>query len=693
MELTSEYSSWFLILCVALAGLYTFWLYGKNKQNQELPIWVVRVLAALRFTTVFVLAVLLLNPIIQKWITQSEPPLILIAQDNSASILNNADSSFYLNEYKGQLAQLESRISENYKVVALNFGDAIITQDSGLNFTDKRTSYAQLFDEIDARYAGENIGALIFASDGLYNTGANPEYYNFKQPYPIYTLGLGDTTQKSDMAIAEIRTNDLVYLGNDFPVEVTVSADLLSGKEAILSVYSNGKLLEKRALKITDNAMVFTEKFGFTASDEGTQRFVFSVTKFDNELNTKNNQRQVLVDVLDNRDKILIIANAPHPDIAALREVLEEKESYEVTVELAENAKPDFSSYNLVIAHGFGQQKYTQLWNTLYQAKVPTWLMLYAKTSAARINAINPGFTLEGEGQKTNRILPSFNNQFNDFQISEETRNYLGKTPPLTSPFAEVTGTNDNQTLLYQKIGSVQTDFPLAYFNNRNDTKTAWLFGEGVWRWKYFDYQENKTTHHFSEWVWKTVQYLAVKEDKSRFRIKVNKRFNENVNVKLQAEFYDKSYEKTDDFEVGLELTNENGNKFSYTFNPIGLGYSLDVGKLKPGLYNYVAKVSDGSKLFKRSGSFIVIPVDVEYAKISADFTVLKKLSSKTNGKFYIPSEMNNLAKVFEDKTKFPSISYTSEKKEEVVHFKWIFALVISLLTVEWLLRKLKGRY
>jgi hypothetical protein len=438
---------------------------------------------------------------------------------------------------------------------------------------------------------------------------------------------------------------------------------------------------------------VVTEKFVFTADTEGTQRLVFTVTQFENELNTKNNKRQVLVDVLDNRDKILIIANAPHPDIAALRKVLDEKETYEVFVALAENFKGNFNDYNLVIAHGFGQQKFTQVWTNLWKTNVPTWLILYGKTNSSRINVLNPGFTMDDGGNKVNRIIPAFNTDFNDFKITEETRNYFRKTPPLSSPFAEVNGATANQILLYQKIGSVETGFPLAYFSKRNNTKTAWLFGEGVWRWKLFDYQEYETTSHFSEWVWKTVQYLSVKEDKSRFRVKVNKRFNENENIKFDAEFYDKSYEKTTDFDVSLEITDEQDNKYSYTFNPTGLGYSLDIGKLQPGLYDYVSKVSDGTKTFKKSGSFVVVPVDVEYSKISADFTVLQKLSAKTNGAFYLPSQMNDLAKIFEDKTKFPSISYTSEKKQEVVHYKWIFALIISLLSIEWLMRKLKGRY
>jgi len=693
MELTTEYSSWYLLLCAVLAGLYAFLLYGKNKQNAELPIWVVQTLGILRFVTVFILAVLLLNPMVQKWITQSESPIILIAQDNSASILNNADSSYYKNDYLTQLNQLKSSIGKNYQVISLNFGEAVTAQDSGISFTDKRTNYALLFDEIDARFAGENIGALVFASDGIYNSGANPEYYNFKQTYPVYTIGLGDTTQKSDIAIAEIRTNDIVYLGKDFPVEVTLSADLLKGKEATLNVHSNGKLIDKRDFSITKNQEVFTEKLVFTATKEGTQRFVFSVTEFDNELNTRNNKQQVLIDVLDNRDKILIIAEAPHPDIAALRTVLEGKETYEVFVETAEKFKDDFTEYNLVIAHGFGQEKHTQLWGDLWNSNVPTWFVLYGNTKPSRINALNPGFSMDGEGQKVNRILPAFNSDFNDFKTSMETQNYFRKVPPLSSPFAEITGTSANQTLLYQKIGSVETSFPLAYFTKRNSNKTAWLFGEGVWRWKLFDYQENGNTNHFSEWVWKTVQYLSVKEDKSRFRIKLNKRFNENESITIQAEFYDKSYEKTDDFDVSMELTDELGNTYNYMFNPTGLGYFLDVGRLQPGLYNYTAKVTDGTKVFKKIGSFIVEPVDVEWTKISADFTVLQKLSSRTNGEFYLPAEMNELAKIFEDKTKFPSISYTSEKKQEVVHYKWIFALIMLLLTIEWLMRKMKGRY
>jgi hypothetical protein len=693
MELTTEYSSWYLIWCAVLAGLYTFLLYGRNKQNLELPQWVVNLLGSFRFITVFILSALLLNPLIQKWVSQTEPPVIIIAQDVSASIINNQDSNYYNAGYIKQIQDLTSELSLNYKVVTMNFGENVSIQDTGIHFTDKRTNYGKVFDEIDARYAGDNIGALIFASDGLFNVGANPEYYNFKEQYPIFTIGLGDTNQKSDIAIVEMLSNEMVYLGNSFPVEVSINAELLSGNEAYLRVFNQGKEIEKRAIKISSNQEFFTERFVFEATNEGTQRYVFKVTAFENELNIINNTSQVLIDVLDNRDKVLIIANAPHPDIAALRSVFLEKESVEVDVVLIEELNQNLETYNLIIGHGFGAGKHSALWNKVWESKIPFWAILYGKSRMKQITGLNPGFDANGDGQKVNRITPSINPSFDDFIVSSETKKYLVNVPPLHSPYAELTGFDDSQVLFYQKLGSVETNYPLGYFNKRDEVKTAWLFGEGLWQWKLYDFQEHNTHDHFNEYVWKTVQYLSVKEDKSRFRIQIKKRFNENQNVVVHAEYYNKSYELINELEVKLSLTDQDDNQYDFVFNNVGKTYALDIGKLRPGVYSYVAKVNSGSNAFSKKGSFIINPINVEWSRVSADYNVLKKLAHKTNGAFFTSHQMDALAAVFADQSAFPSITYTSERKQSILHEKWIFFLILLLLTVEWIMRKYKGRY
>jgi hypothetical protein len=693
VELSAEFSLWYLILCAVLAGLYTFFLYRKNKQIEELNQTVVWLLRGLRFSTVFITSLLLVNLFLVKWVSQSEEPVIVIVQDVSESILNSKDSTFYSEKYPQLLAKLKSELSDNYKVASVQFGGGIVASSDSLNFNQKRTNFAIAFDEIDARYAGSNVAAVVFASDGLFNIGANPKYYSFKETYPIYTIGLGDTSQKSDIAVKQILANDLVYLGNSFPVEVSVTANLLKGEKAELKVFHNGEVVSQKILDVTSNHQLFAEEFVFEADVEGTQRYSFSVTKFDNELNFINNTQNLLIDVLDNRDRVLVVANAPHPDIAAIKGVLLQKESLDVKVVLTENLKENFDSYNLIIAHGFGGPKHMDVWAKIKDSKVPFWGILYGKTNMNQLSGLQLNFNGFGNGKQTNRVYGVFNSEFNLFNLSDESKSLALKAPPITSPFADLDGIDESNVLLFQKIGTVTSPLPLLYFDKKDQRKTAWLFGDGLWRWKYYNYLSDNSHDAFNELIWKTVQFLSVKEDKSRFRVKSAKHFLESENVILQAELYNESYELINSTEVKMALTNENGDVFNYVFNSAGNSYALNIGKLPYGIYTYKVEVNDSRDKLVKNGSFIVKEVNVEWSKVSADFSVLQDLSSRTGGEFFVPSELDELKKVFDDSSTFPVIPYSIEKKQSVLNEKWIFILILLLLTTEWLIRKYKGRY
>ncbi|MFT6324322.1 MAG: hypothetical protein ACJA2N_000084 [Salibacteraceae bacterium] len=693
MEITTEYNSWYIILCAVLAGLYTFILYRKNARQNELAAWVINLLVGLRFLSVFIIAILLINPLLQKWVTQSDEPIIILAQDVSESILNNKDSAFYKTIYLEKIERLKQSISGNYKLVSLPFGADVLPGSAPILYSEKQTNYAKLFNEIDARYAGDNVGALIIASDGLFNVGANPSYYNFKQLYPVYTIGLGDTNDIGDISIAEILTNEIAYLGNKFPVNVGINTQLLKGKMATLTIAHKGKVVAKRNFEITSESDYSEQKFVFTADEVGAQRYTISVTEFDTELNLINNHSQVLIDVIDNRDKILILSDAPHPDIAAIRSVLSKKDNIELDVALIGDIDKVYSSYNLIISHGFGGAENSNIWNKVWEAKVPLWVIIDGKTGLSAINTFNSGFQLKGSAGKTNTINGVFNDGFSHFKLGKETHEFLNNCPPVFSPYGEINGYQKSQVLMYQKLGSLTTPYPLAYFGKRNDQKTGWFFGEGIWKWKMFDYQENGNTIQFEEFVGKFVQYLSVKEDKSRLRLNYNKRFSESQSVNFKADVYNKSYELINTEELKMEVTNEMGSKFNYVFGAMGASYRLDLGKLPAGVYDFESSVfSVGEKLTKK-GSFIITPLTVEWQKVSADFNVLKKLSEKTKGKFFLVNELEQLEQEFQDTLKFPSISYTSETKKSILHEKWIFFLVLLLLTIEWVTRKYKGRY
>ncbi|MGB0391011.1 MAG: hypothetical protein ACPGD5_05550 [Salibacteraceae bacterium] len=693
MEITSEYSSWFIILCAALAGLYTFILYRKNSQLNELPSWVVYLLSGLRFFTVFFISILLINPLIQKWIVQTEEPVVIVAQDISESILNNGDSVFYKRTYPQKWNDLVAGISKNYKVVSMPFGSEVLPPNSAIEFTQKRTNYSQLFDEIDAKYAGDNIAAVVIASDGLYNVGANPKYYNFKQVYPIYTIGLGDSTQKSDIAIVETLSNDIVYLENDFLVRVGVKAQLLNSKQAELVVKNNGKVVEKRKLKIESNNQYFTEEFIFNANEVGTQRYTFSVTEFKNELNIVNNTGFILIDVIDNQDRVLILADAPHPDISTIRRSLATKDNIQVEVALVTNMDKVYEAYSLIIAHGFGSNAHMNIWEKLWQSKVPLFAVVKGDGNLNALNELGIGFHLNGGKGKPNNVTGMVNTNFSGFKNTEEVIKFIEDCPPVISPFGQIEGYQETQVLLMQKLGSIVTEYPLCYFGNRDGIKTGWFYGEGLWKWRMFDYQQNESFNNFDEFTGKIAQYLSVKEDKSRFRVSSKRRFNETENVRVIAELYNPSYELINEDEVKLRVTNQNNEDFNFVFNPIGNTYAIDLGRLKAGVYNYVGTTVSKGEKFTKTGTIVVNPINVEWEKMSADFSVLESLSKFTKGKFYNVNEMDNLRSEFNDKDKFPAVTYSSEVKQLLLHEKWIFFLILTLISVEWFTRKFKGRY
>ena len=59
--------------------------------------------------------------------------------------------------------------------------------------------------------------------------------------------------------------------------------------------------------------------------------------------------------------------------------------------------------------------------------------------------------------------------RFNSFNTSEELRSKLGTFSPLLSPFGEYAASPSAQILAYQKIGQVDTEFPLILMGETND--------------------------------------------------------------------------------------------------------------------------------------------------------------------------------------------------------------------------------
>ena len=112
----TELPLWFSIFCLGLGALYAWLLYRRENQFEEVRLWQKRLMAVCRFALVSLLAFLLLSPMARSITREVEKPVIIIAQDNSASIINNKDSAALRATYMDDLNKLINNLDKNYEV-------------------------------------------------------------------------------------------------------------------------------------------------------------------------------------------------------------------------------------------------------------------------------------------------------------------------------------------------------------------------------------------------------------------------------------------------------------------------------------------------------------------------------------------------------------------------------------------------
>src|ERR1051325_10757959 len=99
LQFPFQNSFWLILLCVAAGVLYAFILYRSDSAFSEINSWLRRLMFVFRAVVVALIALFLLSPMIKSTTRQVEKPIVIVAQDNSSSIVMNKDSAFYRNQY------------------------------------------------------------------------------------------------------------------------------------------------------------------------------------------------------------------------------------------------------------------------------------------------------------------------------------------------------------------------------------------------------------------------------------------------------------------------------------------------------------------------------------------------------------------------------------------------------------------
>ena len=224
------------------AGFLYAWLLYKQpislKPAYRYPLFVMRALI------ISLTAFLLVAPLVKSIIYKPQKPLVLVLQDNSESIKLFNSKSLPPGEGLGgaihALLTLKTQLGDKYDVREFNFSNSL---QNGLSrsFLGKQTDIAKALRAVNEQFINQNIGAIVLATDGIYNQGADPQYEAKNSKASIYTIALGDTVPKRDLLIGSVNYNKTAFLGNDFEAEILTEAYQAKGETMHLNITSGGR--------------------------------------------------------------------------------------------------------------------------------------------------------------------------------------------------------------------------------------------------------------------------------------------------------------------------------------------------------------------------------------------------------------------------------------------------------------------
>jgi hypothetical protein len=684
----TTHSFFWLLGCLGLGIAYAFVLYGSSpnlKKNLK------RILFFIRATLISLIAFLLVAPMVKTTKERLEKPLILIALDNSSSILSSKSVNFDAKSYASQIKNLEKDLSADYELRIFHF-DSSLKDGLYTNFDGNQTDISAVFKQIDNQFSNRNIGAIILASDGIYNRGGNPQYESNKLPVPIYAIALGDTIAKRDLLIANVNYNEIAYLETDSEIEISLEAFQAKGSSSILTVSAPTGIVYSKSFSINSDEFRQSIKVNIPANRLGLQEFKIQVSKLNNEWSPENNSQSIFIDVINAKKQVLILSNAPHPDITALKQSLENNKNYAVKVVLANDFKvSDSRDADLIILHQL-PSKANGAVDILRQISNKSRLfILGAQSDIQAFESAQSILGISSSGMMQEALV-NLKPDFYAFTLSDVNKLKILNFSPLLTPFGTYVIKAPANVLMTQQIGKTASDRPLLIFAEENGLRTGILTGEGLWRWRLEDFQENLNHDATNELIQKTVQYLVSSDDKRKFRVYSPKNtFDENESVILNAELYNDAFELVNTADVNITLKNNSGKSYSFLFSRTSNAYQLKAGILPSGTYSYQAKTSLGKNSYQVEGQFIITAQQLELKQSVANHQLLYMMATQNGGKMVFPDQIGSIPSLIKANETVKTIAYEDRSYEELINLKFIFFLLLLLLSGEWFMRKRNG--
>ncbi|MFK7113658.1 hypothetical protein V3468_04300 [Flavobacterium oreochromis] len=665
-----------LLLAIIVSAGIAFYQY-LYKANYKSRLYLF--LAFLRFASLFLVLLLLINPIISKTTYETTKTPLPIIVDNSESIE-------FLNQNKiakevSQKIFENSKLQEKYQVQLFSF-DQDLNINQPLDFKGKQSNIYKVFENLKQLYRTQNH-PVVLLTDGNQTQG-NDYVFNIQQNTNVFPVVLGDTIEHLDLKINQLNTNKYAFLKNKFPVEIFLNYTGNKSINANLSIQTTDKTIYKQNVSFSANKKSEIISVLLNADRVGVHTYKAVITSSENEKNKINNAKNFAVEVIDQRTEVALVSSIVHPDLGAIRRAIESNVQRKVTLVKPKDIKnlADFSVLFLYQPNS----EFKSILEQNKSNKINTFIITGLNTDFNLLSQYYNQFDFKISSQKED-YSANFNSNFNSFSIDNFG---FEQFPPLENPFGTIISKSNVNPLLNARIRTVSTENPLLAFSESGINRNAFLFGENIWKWRLESYLREKSFEKFDVFFDKMIQYVASNSKKKNLVVNHENFYNSGETLILSAQYFNKNYEFDENAQLTIQLKNNNTKQTKiYDFVKGNTDFSVAFDDLDAGNYNFIVKEKQSGTQY--IGGFHILYFDAEKQFVNADLIRLKQLAENTEGLVYTPKQIHELINYLEKLEKYKPVQKEVVKKAPFIDWVYGLILLIVLLSTEWFTRKYNG--
>lgn len=705
IELSLNLSSFLIIPAALLILIFSWFVYRYTLP--ELPDSRKYILVFIRAAALIGILLLIFEPTL--FLTKNEEimPKDFVFIDNSRSITiqDGTDRSGTVREITDKLksAAFADRIR------LFTFGQEVKLLDDKNNipdFSEPNSNFEKIFSYV--QNSEEPVSSILIISDGVITRGENPVFTAEKLGIPVNTVIIGDTSERKDIRISSVLSNEYAYAGTQSPVKVSVENKGFAGQIVSLSFLEDDSLIYRTEIKLQDSGFQ-NEIINYTPTSPGEKKLTVKIDPVGDESTKANNLRIFYMNILGSKIKILLVAGSPSSDVSFITQSLRADtnvsfQSITVVSENkiigSENRSDIIESAEVLFLVGFpSAETPEQLLEDIFKKisdGTPYFLVLSSGTDFNRLKLLQKelAFSYNYISNTLIEVQPEISDDKTNNPLlktaSGKVKSVWENLPPVNQPDMDFAPKPESELLAKVKINNVVLNKPLILTRKIGRSSSISVLAGDIWRWKLqIASKDNKL---FDSFIQNSLKWLNSPTDRKRFSVSTkDKIYQLGEPVDIKAQVYDEVFNPLNDARVEVVIK----NKESYTLELSPAGNGLYEGRFYPeteGNFTISGKASvENETIGTDSVLFSVGEFDAEFANVRADAGFLNLISNLTGGKNFTADKMNELFQFLNNSPQRLPAIITHTTEFNLWSFKWILGILILLFSLEWFLRKRWG--